>query len=726
MDSHKGLRQGASRRWRWSRRGAEGASSALVVAFLVLVVAGSPVRAVPQQAAAPEAQDVAYQIDPAHDGNQPNETVPSSAVQEWNHYFGAAVSYPLIVGDRVFVTVSNTPGDCPEHCQNYGSQLYALDASNGNILWGPVAIGAVASYYSSLAYDNGQVFVTSSTDIAAFNATTGSEDWSNPGGEPMGPPTASDGVVYVSSGFDSVLAFDESTGKQLWDSDVLGGNVSSPAVSPTGIYVSYSCEQVFDLAPSTGDLVWHYAADNDYCSGGGGSTPVLSDNLLYVRDAPQGFFSPVVLSATTGQVVGTFSSTTTPAFDGPIMFTMNAGTLQAVDWSTGQVLWSSTGDGTLDSAPIVVGGQVFVGGSSGAVDAFDEQTGAVTWSANAGASIPAPNETAASMLSGLGAGDDLLVVPTTDSLVAYGSSNSNEPPTTTSSTTTTVPVATTTSSTTTTVPIATTTSSTTTTVPVATTTSSTTTTTTLPVPPDTPVGVYGHPVHTTVSTQGAVLSDSCGSAHVTVSVPSGAVPAGSVLSIAPATNSASLKAEIPDGQAYVVSFAVAWAAPDGTSPRATIPLNLDITDPAIRPGDVIYVVAPNGLRSAGIANSPGRLVVEFTTDPDFVLALVPRLISVSRSGSLVRNGVHVALSCGAGVSCTGSASLSIEVTSNGVRHGIVVARGEFSIGAGRTKTALLKATAQGARLLSHHEKRTTELTVKLTGGGQSVHGLCLP
>jgi hypothetical protein len=104
---------------------------------------------------------------------------------------------------------------------------------------------------------------------------------------------------------------------------------------------------------------------------------------------------------------------------------------------------------------------------------------------------------------------------------------------------------------------------------------------------------------------------------------------------------------------------------------------------------------------------------------------VPHLVSVGKSGRFVRNDVDVRLGCGEGASCRGSASLLTEVTSNGRRRETVVARGLFSVRAGRTETVLLKETAQGVHLFSHHHKATAELKVKLAGGNQSVYRLSL-
>jgi outer membrane protein assembly factor BamB len=398
-----------------------GAHRLLAVAGALILLVGTLTLLVETPSAkagsdTPEAVSVAYQVDPAHDGDQPNESLPNDIVEKWSENFPGAVSYPLIVGDRVFVTDSNGGG-----AGNSG--LDAFDASDGDLLWGPVDLQGTSE---GIAYDDGLVFnIDWSGTLTAYDAATGVLQWTQPLQETgqyefTSAPSASGGVVYVGGAGSggTLYAVDESTGHLLWTGSVMNGDESSPAVSATGVYVSYACQQTYDFSPTSGALIWHYSTS---CEGGGGQTPVLYDGSLYVPNNNPG--PPPVLSATTGAQTGTFGSVISPAFDNSLEFTLDNGTLTATQLSTGTTLWAQRADGTLDSAPILVGGEVYVGGSSGLVAAFDENTGEETWSANAGSPI-AP----AGVLTGLGAGDNLLVVPATDSLVVYGSSDPSATP----------------------------------------------------------------------------------------------------------------------------------------------------------------------------------------------------------------------------------------------------------------------------------------------------------
>ena len=122
----------------------------------------------------------------------------------------------------------------------------------------------------------------------------------------------------------------------------------------------------------------------------------------------------------TGTEVASFVADPAPAFNGSTGYFLNWVTLEARDLSSGILKWSFVGDGTLTSAPIVVNGIVYVGSSSGKLYALNEATGANVWIGTVGAAINRPDEQNVSQpLTGLGAGEGLIVVPATHLLVAY-------------------------------------------------------------------------------------------------------------------------------------------------------------------------------------------------------------------------------------------------------------------------------------------------------------------
>lgn len=342
-------------------------------------------------------QAVAYQIDPAHTGSQ-FDTVNPPLRQRWSRDLGNAVSYPLIANGKVFVIA--------------GTSIYALNGANGATVWGPIDVGLSRG----LAYESGRIFVVNRTGLLrAFDATTGTQLWSRQlsGQVFTSPPTAMGGTVYV-SGVSTLYAVTAQDGNLKWSTPNAGGDQSSPAVTTSAVYVSYSCNNAFSLSPSTGAINWHHTST---CFGGGGRTSVFYNGRLYIRDAA---LENLALDSGTGITVADFSAGPSPAFHGSTGFFLNISTLEARDINSGTLKWSFTGDGNLSSAPIVVNGTVYIGSTGGKLYAVDETTGTNVWTGTVGAAVNSPDEhNGSDPLTGLGAGEGLIVVPASNLVVAY-------------------------------------------------------------------------------------------------------------------------------------------------------------------------------------------------------------------------------------------------------------------------------------------------------------------
>jgi len=345
-------------------------------------------------------QAVAYQINPAHTGSQFDSISPPLG-QRWSRDLGGLVSYPLIAGGKVYVT--NFLG------------LHALDATTGATVWGPIALGGNSST-AAAAYEGGRVFALNGSGLLrGFDATTGTELWSRQlsGQDFLGPPTAMGGTVYV-NGYPTLFAVSALDGSIKWSAPNAGGLHSSPTVSATGVYVSYACGRAYALSPATGAILWQHTSS---CFGIVGKTTVLFGGRVYARD---GSLEDEALDVGTGIQVASFAAGPAPAFNGSTGYFLNGTTLEARDVSSGTLRWSFAGDGTLSTAPIVVNGIVYVGSNSGKLYALSEATGANVWIGTVGAAVTPPDEGNASQpLTGLGAGEGLVVVPALNLLVAY-------------------------------------------------------------------------------------------------------------------------------------------------------------------------------------------------------------------------------------------------------------------------------------------------------------------
>jgi len=380
-----------------------------VAAFVCLLFVNSASAQVPPE------QARNFQIDATHTGAISVTGLTPPLTQKWVVNFGRPISYPLIADGRVFVTVKNASGQ--------GTTLFALNAANGSTLWSSNLGGSF--FWSGSCYENGRVFALNGSGLLqAFDAATGALVWSRllPGQFSFSSmPTVRDGVIYTGGAGSggTVYAVNANTGAVLWTQSVANGGNSSPAVTSDGVYVSYACPNVYKLDPATGAQIWHFAPG---CSGGGGKTPALYNNRLYVRDS-----TGTIHDSFNGALIGNFVAKNTPAFSGSRGFFLNGpnffgsfGTLEARDVDTNAVLWSFAGDGSLQSAVLVVNDYVYVGSATGRLYAVNAATGQQVWTTIAGTSIPYVDEHNVSQpVTSFAAGEGLLVVPTSTTLVAY-------------------------------------------------------------------------------------------------------------------------------------------------------------------------------------------------------------------------------------------------------------------------------------------------------------------
>jgi outer membrane protein assembly factor BamB len=160
------------------------------VALLVAVASLSALAVGPAASASGSDLAVTYQVDVAHSGVQSDDQLVPPLGRRWTATLPETVSYPLIAGGDVYVTVQG---------QN-GAQLYALRASDGSTAWSASIPGTFS--WASAAYDGGLVFAVNFDGVLrAFAADTGALQWATqlPGQSAFtSPPTASGGVVYVS------------------------------------------------------------------------------------------------------------------------------------------------------------------------------------------------------------------------------------------------------------------------------------------------------------------------------------------------------------------------------------------------------------------------------------------------------------------------------------------------------------------------------------------------
>jgi hypothetical protein len=92
----------------------------------------------------------------------------------------------------------------------------------------------------------------------------------------------------------------------------------------------------------------------------------------------------------------------------------------------------------------------------------------------------------------------------------------------------------------------------------------------------------------------------------------------------PITSVTTLASQLPANHSYVVAVAISWQTGTGTSPDATPPITLTISDVSIDVGDTIYALTTSGTVAVGTATVSGEATVTFTTESVFIVSAIAK------------------------------------------------------------------------------------------------------
>ena len=242
-------------------------------------------------------------------GNAQNSrlSVGSGALPTLRWFNAAATGYPLIGPDGTVYAYD-------------GLNLAAFNGSTGTNEWsysltsGGVVLPALSQSGAFLGvFLDGQ-----NVNLFSLNATNGRLNWAVPGPKMIDLPAAlgADGSMILTTSLDNgtpnyTFSTNPNTGAMNWQSPNISGYQVSPAIGADGtIYLQNSNSVVEALDPTNGNLKWQYKIpnpnqqDSEYYS-----SPVFGpDGTLYIT----------------------------------VMTGINGGTIYALDSTTGSVLWSFT------------------------------------------------------------------------------------------------------------------------------------------------------------------------------------------------------------------------------------------------------------------------------------------------------------------------------------------------------------------------------------------------
>jgi outer membrane protein assembly factor BamB len=285
-----------------------------------------------------------------------------------NHASIAVGQYPTsvaVANNRFFfgadnklyaVSVSNSASYC------------TYTASEGPIEDAPTVVGTTV-YFTTIegtlyAVDGTNCALLWSTSVGAYVFMSGlaaSVTVAN-------VPSLGGEVLFVGDAQGVLHAYSATTHAQLWSFTTGGSVVVAPVVNKGAVYFDDGYGNVYALNATNGAKLWGISLG---ATSAMTSTPALAKGILYFGSAD--ILNAV--NATTGAILWTFSTgniiLSSPAVvNGVVFFGSADDNVYAVDATTGAKLWSHATGGAIASSPVVANGMVLVGSDDGKVYAF--------------------------------------------------------------------------------------------------------------------------------------------------------------------------------------------------------------------------------------------------------------------------------------------------------------------------------------------------------------------
>lgn len=209
-------------------------------------------------------------------------------------------------------------------------------------------------------------------------------------------PMVLDKLVIQSNAVDGVVAYERTTGRQIWRIDVENGAEGGATVAGDKLFFGSSNGQFYCVNVADGKIAWEIPVRAETLA-----APTIESGVVYFQNGADVVFA---VDANTGkqlwffnrQTTGQLSvrSTTRPTVGGDFVYVgFSDGFVVALKKKDGTLSWErKIGKGNrfhdVDSTPVLDGKSLFVASFDGTLMSLDKDTGAVNWSVEEGAYVP--------------------------------------------------------------------------------------------------------------------------------------------------------------------------------------------------------------------------------------------------------------------------------------------------------------------------------------------------
>jgi len=252
------------------------------------------------------------------------------------------------------------------------TRFYALNATSGVHIWNYTTKDAI--YAPPLVYNDIAYIPSSDNHTYALNATNGTHIWNFSAGNQMATssPVYLKDIIYVGSHDSNLYALNATNGSQIWNYSTDSKIYSSPTIYNDVIYVGSNDKKLHAINATNGSGIWNYATGNFTYS-----SPIVFKGVVYVGVEGGVANDSYVLAsnATDGTQIWNYTVAdkiySSPAIANDILFIgSNDYRMYVLNTTTGTPLWAYTTGGNIRSCPAIANGVVYIGSDDKNIYAF--------------------------------------------------------------------------------------------------------------------------------------------------------------------------------------------------------------------------------------------------------------------------------------------------------------------------------------------------------------------
>lgn len=265
---------------------------------------------------------------------------------------------------------------------SYDNNLYALDASNGEMKWKYATDGGIPG--RPLIFENNIYFGSEDHRLHVVSLRNGRVAWTYfTEGPVRGSPRIAEGHVFFGSDDGYLHAVSTTNGRLSWKTEGGAPIRSTPYINDE--YVFFGAESGdFSCIDFRGDAKWRFKAKRAITS-----SPLVHDNVVYFGSMDSTLYA---LDANSAWVVWRFrlgkGSISSPCIADNLLYTGAADkVIYCIDTRTAKEVWRFNTEHQVTGSPIVVRGAVYCGSVDGALYCLEALTGRLRWKFQTGGPI---------------------------------------------------------------------------------------------------------------------------------------------------------------------------------------------------------------------------------------------------------------------------------------------------------------------------------------------------